>query len=63
MKNHFRLGLAVLLFGVTACEPVFAIGWREIFIVFFLMAILFGPPVYRFIRKCEEFLKSQRKDK
>ena len=61
MSNNFNAGLVVLLLGVVACEPVIAMGWREIFIVLGLMIFLFGPPIYRFIRKIENILK--RKDK
>jgi len=61
MNRNLRLGLSALLLGVLACEPVIAIGWRELFIVFILLAFLFGPPVYRFIRKIENLLR--KKDK
>ncbi|HSO12108.1 MAG TPA: hypothetical protein VLT51_07020 [Anaerolineales bacterium] len=61
MKNQFSAGLAILLLGVVACEPVIAIGWKEIAFVFILMAFLFGPPLYRFIRRVEE--ARRQKDK
>jgi len=53
----------VMAFSITACEPVIAIGWREIFIVLGLFVFLFGPPLYRFIRKVEKFMKHEKKDK
>ena len=43
-----------LIFGTLACQPVFAIGWKEVFFVFILIAFLIGPPIYRFIRKFEK---------
>jgi hypothetical protein len=46
---------------MLACEPVIAIGWREIFIVLGLIGFLFGPPLYRFIRRIEIFLKKKNK--
>jgi len=46
---------------MAACEPVFAIGWKEIFFVFILIAFLFGPPIYRFIRRLEDFRNSKKK--
>jgi hypothetical protein len=54
-------GLSSLLFSALACEPVIAIGWKEIFFVFILLAFLFGPPMYRFIRRLEKF--REHKDK
>ena len=53
--------LCMLMLSLLACEPVIAIGWREIFIIFGLIVFLFGPPLYRFIRRIEIFLK--KKDK
>jgi len=53
MKNNHFIGIAVLLLGVIACEPIFAVGWREIIFVFVLAAFLLGPPVYRFFRRLE----------
>ena len=53
--------LIVLLLGVVACEPVFAIGWKEILFVFILAVIAFGPPVYRFIRRLENLRKQKDK--
>ena len=59
--KKFSASLIVLLLGVVACEPVFAIGWKEILFVFILAALALGPPVYRFIRRLEEYRR--RKDK
>jgi hypothetical protein len=47
--------------SVVACEPVFAIGWREILFVIVLAVFLLGPPVYRFLRRLENY--RMRKDK
>jgi len=60
---HMLLVLSVLLLSTLACEPVIAVGWRELFIVFGLMAFLFGPPVYRFIRRIEIRREQKRKGK
>lgn len=57
----FRVGVIALLFGTVACEPVIAVGWKEILFVFILVAILLGPPLYRFIRKLEELHKPKDK--
>jgi len=61
MKKNFSLGIAVLILGTLACEPIFAIGWREILIVMVLVAFLLGPPVYRFLRRLEDYRR--RKDR
>jgi len=61
MSKKILAGISILLFSTLACEPVFAIGWKEIFFVFILLAFLFGPPVYRFIRKIESSRKHKDK--
>jgi hypothetical protein len=61
MNRILWRGLFPLLISMLACEPVIAIGWREIIFVFILMAILLGPPLYRFIRKLEELRKQKDK--
>jgi len=54
MNNNILAGMSVFLLSTLACQPVFAIGWKEVFFVFILIAFLIGPPVYRFIRKFEK---------
>ena len=63
MKRNLWAGLSVLCLSVLACEPVIAIGWRELFIVFILIIFLVGPPMYRFIRQIEIYRQQKRKDK
>jgi len=62
-ENYGRLlaVICVTIFSILACEPVFAVGWRELFIVFILILFLVGPTIYRFLRKVESLLK--KKDK
>jgi len=60
-KNILFAICFAILFVTIACEPVIAVGWREIIFVFILMAILLGPPLYRFLRKLEELRKSKDK--
>jgi len=64
-EHHDRIPavVGVVIFTLLACEPVIAIGWKEILFVFFLMAFLFGPPVYRFIRKIEKYRRREEQDK
>jgi hypothetical protein len=61
--KKFLFGWAVLLLSTFACEPVFAIGWEELLLFFVLLAILLGPPIYRFFRRLEEFRKHEKKNK
>jgi hypothetical protein len=61
MKKEVFAGFSILLLGMLACQPIFAIGWREIFIVFILAAIVFGPPVYRFFRRLENYRRQKDK--
>ena len=63
MNKKFLTGLFALLISTVACEPVIAIGWKEVLFVFVFVGILFGPPLYKFIRRMENFLKGQKKDK
>lgn len=49
--------------SLLACEPVIAIGWKEILFVFILVAIVFGPPVYRLLRKIEDFRRHEKTDR
>ena len=55
-----RSSLLVLILACLACEPVFAIGWEELTFVFVLLAVLLGPPLYRFFRRLENYRRRQR---
>jgi hypothetical protein len=63
MNKRYLYGWLALFLSALACEPIFAIGWNELFLLILLIAFLFGPPLYRFIRRLEEFLKREKKDK
>lgn len=54
-------GTLGIVFSMLACQPVFVIGWREVFVVFILVALLIGPLIYRFIRRVEKSLKEKEK--
>ena len=45
--------------GSLACQPVIAIGWREAFIILFIVVFLLGPPVYRFFRRLEKYRRKK----
>jgi len=61
MNKNILAGISILLLNTLACEPVIAIGWKEILFVVILLAFLFGPPVYRLIRRIENSLKQKDK--
>jgi len=61
MNKNIIAGISILLLNTLACEPVIAIGWKEILFAVILLAFLFGPPVYRLIRRIENSLKQKDK--
>jgi len=61
MKKNYGLGFAILILGTLACEPIFAIGWKEILLVVVLAAFLLGPPLYRFLRRLEDYRRQKNK--
>jgi len=63
MNKRFLYGWLALLLSTFACEPMIAIGKYEFLILVVLIAVLVGPPLYRFARRVEEFLKRDRKKK
>jgi len=63
MKKRFLYGLFALLISTLACEPVIAIGKNELLCLLVLIIVLLGPPLYKFARRVEGFLKSEKKDK
>jgi len=62
MKWNIRFGIAAILLSALACEPVFAIGWEELLLFLILFLVLLGPPMYRFIRALERFLKRRKEE-
>jgi hypothetical protein len=61
--NKKGLGsLVTLMLGVLACSPVIAISWKELLVIGIVIAVLLGPPFYRFFRNMEEFWKYKKKD-
>lgn len=62
MDKRFLRGLIPLLVSVLACEPMIAIGKYEFLILVVVIAVLLGPPLYRFARRVEKFLKRGKDD-
>jgi hypothetical protein len=61
-KNLWR-GLLALVFTTLACQPVIAVGGREVLVVFLLAMVLLGPPLYRLVRRFETSFRQTDKDK
>ena len=63
MNKRFLRGLIPLVLGILACEPMIAIGKYEFLILVAIIAALLGPPLYKFIRRVEKFLKHEKNHK
>jgi hypothetical protein len=63
MNKRFPYGLLALVISTLACAPVIAIGKNELLCLLVLILVLLGPPLYRFARRAEEFLRREKKDK
>jgi hypothetical protein len=63
--KSFRLlaSIYVMVLSLLACKPVLAIGWNELLFMAVLITLLLGPPLYRFIRRVEDFLKRRDRDR
>jgi hypothetical protein len=59
--NKNLLCILFVLMTTLACQPVIAIGWRELLFVATLVALLIGPPVYRFFRRLENSRRQKEK--
>ena len=62
MNRNFLSGLFALLITTLACKPVIAIGRNELLCLLVLILVLLGPPLYKFARRVEEFLKHEKRD-
>jgi hypothetical protein len=63
INKRILYALLALGFSAFACEPMIAIGKYELLFLVLLIAVLLGPPLYRFARRVEDFLKREKKDK
>jgi asparagine N-glycosylation enzyme membrane subunit Stt3 len=63
MNQKTLYGLLALALAVVACSPVIAISWNEFLIIGAIVAVLLGPPLYRFIRRVDDFRRNERKHK
>ncbi|MGE5775418.1 MAG: hypothetical protein ACM33V_04315, partial [Chloroflexota bacterium] len=63
MNKKILYGLLALFVGTLACEPVIAIGRNELLCLLVLFIFLLGPPLYKFARRVEKFLRHEKEDK
>ncbi len=63
MNKNLKIVLSLSLLIILACEPVIAIGKNELLCIFVLFLLLIGPPLYRLLRRLDDFLKNEKKDK
>jgi hypothetical protein len=63
MNKNLQIVLSLSLLSILACEPVIAIGKNELLCILVLFLALIGPPLYRFFRRLDDFLKHEKKDK
>jgi hypothetical protein len=63
MNKRFLYGLLALIISTLACQPVIAIGRNELLCLVVLIIVLLGPPLYKFARRVEKFLRREKEDK
>ena len=63
MSKEILGGLLAVVLSTLACGPVIAISWNEFLIIAAVFAVLLGPPMYRLLRRLEDFLRRARKEK
>jgi hypothetical protein len=63
MNKSLWRGLLALAFTALACQPVIAVGGREVLGVLLLAAFLLGPSLYRLIRRLETSFSQTERDK
>lgn len=57
---RLSFALITLTLASLACRPVMTVGWGELLFVLALLAILVGPPLYRFLRRLEDYRRRER---
>jgi hypothetical protein len=63
MNKKIPYFLLALILVTLACGPVIAISWNEFLLIGILFAVLLGPPIYRLIRRVEEFFRRKSRTK
>ena len=55
--------MLALVISTLACQPVIAIGRNELLCLLVLIIVLLGPPLYKFAKRVEQFLKREKNSK
>jgi hypothetical protein len=64
MKHtHLRILFSTLIVSTISCRPVMTVGWQEILILAVIIALLFGPILFRLYRRWDEFRQWKSQDK
>jgi hypothetical protein len=63
MNSSLRFVFLLLLAITLACQPVIAIGKNEFLCLLVLVFVLLGPPLYKFARRVEKFLRQEKENK
>lgn len=63
LSNSTRLCIIALLIAVSACRPVFAIGWTELIILTIIIAFLIGPYLLKLYRTFDKIKKADQDEK
>jgi len=63
MNKRSLYGLLALVISTLACQPVIAIGRNELLCLLVLIIVLLGPPLYKFAKRVEQFLKREKNSK
>ncbi len=62
-NSEVLAAIAVFLLSLMACEPVIAIGWEELLVIFLILAFLLGPFILRFWRAFIKAMEDTKKEK
>jgi hypothetical protein len=63
MKPPVLAFISALLMITISCRPVMTVGWQEILILFIIVAVFFGPVIFRIYRRWGEFRQWKGKEK
>jgi hypothetical protein len=56
----FLTGLGAIALSLLACEPIFVIGTNELLILFIIIGILLGPPLFRWLARKSEHQRRRK---
>lgn len=63
LNKRFLYAFLALFLGTLACEPMIGIGQNELLCLLIVGIVLLGPPLYRFAKRVDKFLKHENREK